>query len=84
MKYKHTGPEGRHKFCDIALGDGEVTLHHYTATYNGTRFAVEYICNERGQVKFALQAGMAVYELAGPDRLQAVRIYDDVSPPCEN
>jgi hypothetical protein len=51
-KYKHVGPEGRQGFYSAALDSGGVTLKHCTATFDGTRFAVEYICDEWGQVKF--------------------------------
>ena len=60
-----------------------MVLHHCTATFDGRTFAVEYVCDEWANVKLAPQAGLAVYELAGPDKLQAARIYDDVTPPFE-
>ncbi len=82
--YKHSGIDGLRKFYDMALDEGGVTLKHCTATFDGTRFAVEYICDEWGNVKFEPQAGMAVYELADPDHILAVRIYDDVTSPGEN
>ena len=80
-RFRHAGPEGRKAFYDGALGTGGVVLHHCTATFDGRSFAVEYVCDEWGGVRFPPQAGMAVYEVAGPDLLRAVRIYDDVTPP---
>jgi ketosteroid isomerase-like protein len=81
--YKHVGPEGLRHFYDPALDSGGVVLHHCTATFDGRTFAVEYICDEWANVKLPPQAGLAVYELAGPEKLQAARIYDDVTPPFE-
>jgi quercetin dioxygenase-like cupin family protein len=80
-QYRHAGPAGRRAFYDRALGAGGVRLHHRTATFDGHSFAVEYVCDRWGAAELPPQAGMAVYELAGPDRLRAVRIYDDISPP---
>jgi hypothetical protein len=82
-RYKHVGPEGLRHFYDPALDSGGVVLHHCTATFDGCTFAVEYICDEWANVKLPPQAGLAVYELAGPDKLQSARIYDDVTPPFE-
>lgn len=50
---------------------------------HGHACAVEFIAD--GEVRFKLppQAGLAAHELAGPDKLQAARIYDDVTPPFE-
>ena len=79
----HVGPEGLRHFYDPALDSAGVVLHHCTATFDGRTFAVEYICDEWANVKLPPQAGLAVYELAGPDKLQAARIYDDVTPPFE-
>jgi hypothetical protein len=84
-RYRHAGEAGRRAFFDLALGaGGGVPLKHCTATFDGRRFAVEYVCDEWGRTKFPPQAGMAVYELDDDGRLLAVRIYDDVSPPGEH
>jgi hypothetical protein len=83
-QYKHSGIDGIRKFYDMALDDGGVVLKHCTATFDGTRFAVEYICDEWGTVKFEPQAGLAVYELGDHDHILAVRIYDDVTSPGES
>ena len=82
-RFRHQGPEGLRQFYDPALDAGGVVLHHCTATFDGHTFAVEYICDEWANVKLPPQAGLAVYELAGPYKLQAARIYDDVLPPFE-
>jgi hypothetical protein len=82
-RFRHVGPEGLRHFYGPALDSGGVVLHHCTATFDGRTFVVEFICDEWANVKLPPQAGLAVYELAGPDRLQAARIYDDVTPPFE-
>lgn len=80
-RYKHEGAQGRKAFYDQILTNGGVPLKHCSATFNGTLFAVEYVCDTWGQAHFAPQAGMAMYELADADHIRAVRIYDDVTPP---
>jgi hypothetical protein len=82
-RFKHVGPDGLRHFYGPALDAGGVILHHCTATFDGRRFVVEFICDEWANVKLPPQAGLAVYELAGPDKLQAARIYDDVMPPFD-
>lgn len=52
-----------------------------TATFDGARFIVEFICDEWGKTKLPPQAGMAVYELGKTEKLFTVRIHDDLSPP---
>jgi hypothetical protein len=80
-RYKYVGPEGLETFYGAALRDGGIPLKHCTVTFDGTRCAVEFICDEWGEVKLAPQAGVAVYEITDSGRLLAARIYDDVSPP---
>eukprot|EP01015_Nassula_variabilis_P035120 TRINITY_DN8772_c0_g1_i1.p2 TRINITY_DN8772_c0_g1~~TRINITY_DN8772_c0_g1_i1.p2 ORF type:complete len:116 (-),score=57.45 TRINITY_DN8772_c0_g1_i1:109-456(-) len=82
-KYKHVGQRGRQAFYDMAFAAGGVNLIHCSATFDGRVFAVEYICDEWGTMKFTGQAGMAIYELSSSGKLAAVRIYDDVTPPNE-
>ena len=82
-KYKHTGKKGQEEFYIPALEAGGISLKHCTATFDGTRTAVEYICNGWGNLKLKPQAGIAVYELGRTGLLFAARIYDDVSPPYE-
>jgi hypothetical protein len=82
-KYKYVGPDGLKTFYSSALSNGGISLRHCTATFDGTRVAVEFICDGWGPVKFEPQAGMAVYELTDSGQLLAARIYDDVSPPSE-
>lgn len=83
-KYKHTGREGQKEFYIPALEAGGISLKHCTATFDGTRTAVEYICDGWGNLKLKPQAGMAVYELGRTGLLFAARIYDDISPPYES
>jgi hypothetical protein len=83
-RYEHCGADGVRRFYDMALGEGGISLTQCTATFDGAHCAVEYICDGWGGVQFEPQAGMAVYELAGPDRIAVVRIYDDVTSPGES
>lgn len=81
--FRHAGPDGRAAFYRMVLQSGGVRLRHCTATFDGQCFAVEYICDRWGATDLPPQAGVAVYHLASPTQLHAVRIYDDVSPPME-
>jgi hypothetical protein len=81
--FRHEGPGGLRAFYATALAEGGVRLRHCTATFDGMRCAVEYICDGWGRVRFAPQAGIAVYELGSTGRIRAVRIYDDLAPPAE-
>lgn len=83
-KYKHTGRDGQKEFYIPALELGGISLKHCTATFDGSRTAVEYICDGWGNIKLKPQAGMAVYELGSTGLLFAARIYDDVTPPNES
>jgi len=82
--FKHIGKNGQKEFYGPALEAGGISLKHCTATFDGTRVAVEYICDGWGNMEFEPQAGMAVYELGSTGLLFAARIYDDVTPPNEN
>ncbi len=82
--YKHQGSDGRQRFYDAALDLGGVGLTHATATFDGKLFAVEYLCDSWGPLQFEPMAGCAFYELTDDQqRIKAVRIYDDVTPPEE-
>jgi hypothetical protein len=81
--YRHAGPDGVRTFYEAALAEGGIRLRHCTATFDGTRLAVEYICDGWGRLRFVPQAGIAVYELGSTGRICAARIYDDVAPPVE-
>jgi hypothetical protein len=81
--YKHEGYAGRNEFYSFALEKGGIPLKHCTATYNGRSFAVEYVFDEWGDVKFEPEAGIAVYDIGKSGKISAVRIYDDASPPGE-
>lgn len=82
-RFKHAGPEGLESFYGPALSQGGIGLRHCTATVDDHACAVEFIAYEWAHVALPPQAGLAVYELAGPDKIRAARIYDDVSPPME-
>lgn len=81
-RFRHAGPEGLPHFYVPALAAGGISLVHCTATSDGRSVAIEFIVDRWGNVALPLQAGLAVYDLAG-DRLAAARIYDDVDPPIE-
>ncbi len=81
--YTHAGVDGLKAFYGEILADGGIALRHCTATFDGTRCAVEYICDAWGANVLPPQAGVAVYELSKRGRLSAARIYDDISPPGE-
>lgn len=82
-RYKHSGKDGQKEFYGQALELGGISIKHCTATFDGTRIAVEYICDGWGNLKLEPQAGVAVYELGNTGLLFAARIYDDVTPPNE-
>ncbi len=82
-RYKHSGADGRRAFYEMVFqGGGGVVLQHYTATSDSHSFAVEYNCDEWGKVKLPAQAGLAVYQIDPSGKLEAVRIYDDITPPA--
>ncbi len=80
-EHTHRGPAGRLAFYQRAFASGGVRLQHCSATVDGTRCAIEYICDQWGSRPLSPQAGMAVYVWNSADQLTAVRIYDDVAPP---
>lgn len=80
-RYTHVGPDGLRHFYDPALDAGGIVLHHCTAIFDGHSFGVEFICDEWAHVKLPPQAGLAVYQVTKDGKIQAARIYDDVSPP---
>jgi hypothetical protein len=82
-QYLHSGRRGQREFYGAALAAGGILLEHCTATFDGTRCAIEYICDGWGRELIPPQAGVAVYELGASGRLRAARIYDDISPPGE-
>jgi hypothetical protein len=82
-RYQYVGPDRLREFYEPALSGGGIMVHHRTATVDGHACAVEYVCDEWAGVTLPPQAGLAVYELAGPDKMRAARIYDDVAPPFE-
>jgi ketosteroid isomerase-like protein len=84
-----TGPHTTHRgtaqlraFFTARLGDGGIALEHCAVTDDGIRCALEYNCVRWGGHDLPPQAGIAVHE-RGPDGLlAAVRVYDDIEPPC--
>jgi hypothetical protein len=84
-EYKHQGEEALKAFYDSALRSGGIPLKHCTATFDGKTFAVEFTVDRWGETRLENQAGMAVYQLTDDARkIEAVRIYDDVTPPGEH
>jgi mannose-6-phosphate isomerase-like protein (cupin superfamily) len=82
-RFKHMGAGGLARFYGSALGAGGIVLHHRTATCDAHACAVEYVCDEWANVALSPQAGLAVYEVAGPAKIRAARIYDDIAPPFD-
>jgi hypothetical protein len=83
-KYRHKGKTGLKDFYEYALNSGGIPLQHCTATFDGKHFAVEYVFDQWGNLKFKPQAGIAIYEISNTDKIAAVRIYDDASPPTKS
>jgi quercetin dioxygenase-like cupin family protein len=82
-RFTYVGAEGLREFYGPALDAGGIMLRHCTATFDGHACAAEYVVDEWAHVKLPLQAGVAVYELDGENKIRAARIYDDVAPPFE-
>lgn len=80
--FKHQGAE-RMKFYGPAFSGGPVPLQLCTIIDDGAALAFEYVCDRWGPADLPAQAGSAVYLRSGSGLLDAVRIYDDVSPPPE-
>lgn len=81
--YTHKGVAGRAKFYEaVTRQPGGVGLTHATSTFDKKMFAVEYICHCWGRATFAPMAGCAFYMLSDDAKhIDAIRIYDDVTPP---
>jgi hypothetical protein len=84
-RYRHVGLDGRAAFYrQVTAMPGGVGLMHASATFDGKVFAVEYLCDRWGSKTFAPVAGCAFYALSSDGlKIEAVRIYDDVTPPNE-
>ena len=80
--FKHQG-EGRMGFYTPAFSGGPVPLQLCTIIDDGASLAFEYVCDRWGPADLPAQAGSAVYVRSSSGLLDAVRIYDDVSPPPE-
>ena len=80
--FKHQGAE-RMGFYGPAFSGGPVPLRLCTVIDDGAALAFEYVCDRWGPADLPAQAGSAVYIRSSGGLLEAVRIYDDVSPPPE-
>lgn len=80
-KFRHKRKTGLREFYNYAFYKGGVPLKHCTATFDERYFAVEYVFDQWGNVRFESQAGIAIYEIGKTGKIAAVRIYDDASPP---
>lgn len=83
VRYKSTGHAEMRPFYSVVTGGQGIPLKHCTATFDGKACAIEFICDQWDTLKFAPQAGLAVYEMSARGLLAAARVYDDVSPPDE-
>jgi ketosteroid isomerase-like protein len=79
--FRHQGKNRRREFYSFALDKGGIPLKHCTATFDGKSYAIEYVFDKWGDIKFEAQAGIAVYEIGKSGKISAVRIYDDATPP---
>lgn len=82
MAFKHQGA-GRMDFYGPAFSGGPIPLRLCTVIDDGAALAFEYVCDRWGPADLTPQAGSAVYLRSPSGLLEAVRIYDDVSPPPE-
>ena len=82
--YLHQGQKHLSQFYGSVFAQpGGVPLTHCSFTECGQTCVVEYICDRWGQALFAPAAGCAVYQLSADSAtIEAVRIYDDVTPPA--
>ncbi len=80
--FKHKGA-ARMDFYMPAFSGGPVLLQLCTIIDDGAALAFEYVCDRWGPADLPAQAGSAVYVRSPAGLLDAVRIYDDVSPPPE-
>jgi|SRR5215472_6077297 len=86
-----TGPRHTHRgtgelrsfFARCFSAGGGIALRSCAVTDDGARCAVEYNCVRWGSHDLPPQAGIAVHERGADGLLAAVRVYDDVAPPCE-
>jgi len=62
---------------------GGIPLKLCTVTEDGTRSAVEYICDRWGDADLPPQAGLAVYTRGGDGLIASAHVYDDVEAPVE-
>ena len=82
-EFRHSGPEALDKFYSVALATGGIPLAHCSATVGDSCCAIEYNCDSWGSATLPPQAGCAVYEMNGEEKISGVRIYDDITPPSE-
>lgn len=80
--FKHSGA-ARMDFYRPAFSGGPVRLQLCTIIDDGATLAFEYVCDRWGPADLPAQAGSAVYVRSPAGLLDAVRIYDDISPPPE-
>jgi len=80
--FRHQGVD-RMGFYGPAFSGGPVPLQLCTIIDDGAALAFEYVCDQWGPAALPPQAGSAVYVRSPSGLLEAVRIYDDVSPPPE-
>lgn len=96
--YEHDGyfrePSGSqyvHRGADVLLpfyryffsAGGGIPLKHCTVSEDGTRSALEYVCNRWGAHDLPPQAGVAVYTRGSSGRIASAHVYDDVAGPLD-
>jgi hypothetical protein len=77
----HRGTSELRSYFAECFGGGGVHIEHCAVTDDGTRCALEFNCVRWGGHDLPPQAGIGIYERSQSGLLQAVRIYDDITPP---
>ena len=84
-----SGSRYRHEGHDVLLpfyryffsAGGGIPLKHCTVSEDGTRTALEFICDRWGSSDLQPQAGVAVYTRGSNGKIAASHVYDDVESP---
>jgi hypothetical protein len=82
--YRHVGTSVLSDFYKgFFSAGGGIPLKLCTVTEDGTRSALEYICDRWGDADLPPQAGLAVYTRGGDGLITSAHVYDDVEGPVE-
>ncbi len=78
--YRHSGKRELREFYDLAISGGGIPLKHCGVLNDGKTTVVEYFFSRWNEKIFPEQSGVAFYDITGPGKISAVRIYDDADP----